>query len=629
MKPKILFISLLIISTYCYSQNLQDAYEHHQEPVIDHWPKAGNDLTGYTGEYQIFLDKFFWEANSEFDASVSFSIEVVSFPFIPDEINPDQDNPANSFNNRTLSSDFITDENNTQFKHLSSQSSDGNYEGVGWEYGDYHIYKKIININTCDKSGQDYICWGDYDLISMAYYTGIQANWYNDCHFPHTILKHTLYFHCGDSTTSILDSLSWLYDNTRGMMNRYPFSQTPTTKAEERLDPSVYDVVFRPSFARSSGPYTYTDTSNSSWYDSGWDSTMSTGSVNYFPAEELQPFAPFTICQPGEFKLYCEGDTCLYYAMTCNDTAENGFHSYLVHPPPFVLLDAPLLNHSGRRYAGYKNTGYQVDSNATPHRYEIKEPFDLTIINPSERIIYNPSEVHIYCDLTFPCHYKFLTLHGKYPDKELEVLNGQEFSSEYWEGNPYYRHEFDYNKDYPVPVNCSTNSECKSYYVIHGGHTITLEPETILMDIVFEGKNYSNKARIKYDSNYTFGNWQHDTATIDLEYVDYSDINFENCTQIHEGGGLKSGITSNPVQDKNLILIKNNATHNPIAEFDIGTYPNIELYIYDMMGKLIHQDRIKKRSTTFYSVDLDPGIYNIILSKNGKIYDRERLCKTR
>jgi hypothetical protein len=63
------------------SQNVEDAYATPAtSPEV--WPNS----VGYTGEYQIFTDKFFWNMCWDYNmhlAAVSSSIEVVSYPFIP------------------------------------------------------------------------------------------------------------------------------------------------------------------------------------------------------------------------------------------------------------------------------------------------------------------------------------------------------------------------------------------------------------------------------------------------------------------------------------------------------------------------------------------------------------------
>lgn len=80
---------LVLLIASCFSQNIKDAYVNHESSSIV-WQ---DNLSSYDGEYQIFLDKFFWEASNSWgnplkNGIVTFSIEAVSFPFIPDDLNP-------------------------------------------------------------------------------------------------------------------------------------------------------------------------------------------------------------------------------------------------------------------------------------------------------------------------------------------------------------------------------------------------------------------------------------------------------------------------------------------------------------------------------------------------------------
>ena len=171
---------------------------------------------------------------------------------------------ANNFStheDRVLTTDFIDD--NYEYGEMYSDNAAGltDYHGIGWEFGDYRIFQKIYNLNTCDAS-TTFECEGDYGLISQVYAGSILANYYQQCHLPHTILKHTLYFHCTEQgTNEIIDSVWWLYDNTRGTMKKYPFCTPPTDHLS--IEPIVYDVCFRPTFP-DLGYYYYGLESNSS-----------------------------------------------------------------------------------------------------------------------------------------------------------------------------------------------------------------------------------------------------------------------------------------------------------------------------------------------------------------------------
>jgi hypothetical protein len=258
-------------------------------------------------------------------------------------------------------------------------------------------------------------------------------------------------------------------------MNEYPFDVP--TRSGILLTPEI-DVTFRPTFNDFGGaipypPYSWSENGANDYYDSGLNHNY--GSINYFPAEEI--IDP-EICEDYNLYYY-DGYVGLGEFISKHVSGE--YKSFFVHPPPYALLDAPLLNYQGNCYAGYRNDGQKIDGFG--QTYEINYAFDLSIINPSEKIIYNPSEVDINCDFTFPCGYQFRTLHGKYPDrKELEA---REFPPAYWDEIPGFDFEFD--KDYPIPVNDSTNSNPISIYNIQKGKTLTFVPPIIIMDARFIG----------------------------------------------------------------------------------------------------------------------------------------------
>ncbi len=620
MRKSIILIFLFYSFLLC-AQNIEDAYKLHSTPTPSHWP--GDEIVYWDGEYQIFLDMFFWNnhPNRPLEpAAISFSIEVVSFPFIPENFNPSTDNNFSQEQTRNLNTD-IASGYNLAYYTVDNPSTLPDYAGIGWQFGGYNIFKKLDNINNCDDEA-NYMCRGDYGLISQVYANGLSHNWDQQCHLPHTVLKHTLYFHCGESIDNeIIDSISWVYDNTRGAMRSYPFWE-PTIKDPE-LNTSSIDVAFRPTFP-DIGDWYYIpnppNSSNSMWYDSGIG-VDSAGSVDYFPPEEVLP--NWNKCL-GDYPLYYNPNpTFPSHAMQIYHSIDY-FFSLLVHPPSYILLDAPLLNVQAGEYAGYNSSGQKIPS--ISQTYEINEPFNLKIINPSEKIIYNPSEVDIYCDLTFPCYYKFLTLHGKYPDKGQGVLNGP-YSKAYWDAIPYF--DFEYDRDYPVPVNCSTNSECISNYIIHSGKTITFQPPIIIMDAHFSGTSYTNKTTIHLDPDKTYGNWTYDEETVEL------DLNIQTlpvCEELNpniDSIGNKSTIGSNSISSERKIHLKvlNGLTKHPKIEVNINDTHNAHLMVYNSFGTLIKQDVIISEKKIVDYSSLIPGVYHAVLICNGQTVDRLSFSK--
>ena len=614
---KIVTILLILIYSTCYSQNLEDAYNNHSTPTPSHW--SNDELFNFNGEYQIFTDKFFWNAdfwgggNPLKDADVSFSIEVVSFPFIPEDLDPYDNNNLMASEERVLTTDFV--EYGYVYGNLLSNNLpyEVNYDGYGWQFGNYRIFQKIRNINTCDNTAGNSECEGDYGLISQVYSGGISQNYYYQCHLPHTVLKHTLYFHCPDSSNNyIIDSISWIYDNTRGAMKNYPFC-APTTD-HLIFEPIVYDVCFRPTLP-DLGQYFYgPDTSNASWYNSGLANRS--GSVDYFPPSEV--FPNYNMC--STFPLYYSPYTATYPYMLINYSS-NIFYSPLVHPPSYILLDAPLLNAQGGEYAGYDVSGNSMEG--VEHKYEINTPFDLRIINPSEKIIYNPSEVTINTDLIFPCHYKFLTIHGKYPDKNYEVHHGGDFSSQYWDMNPFF--DFEYDRDYPVPVNDTTNSENLSIYTIHAC-TLTIEPYVIIMDAYFEGSDAgSGRGYIKGNLNHIFGNWDYDDATITI-IPDYTTP--EHCISHNiDNGGKTLPLTETIVNETEKLKILNGGSHNTQIKINTEPSPNTYIKVYNSFGGLILTEEIIHDGQIIDCSDFKRGVYHVALILNGEIVQKQSFSK--
>lgn len=630
-KPFFLLLIFICVSTY--SQNLQDPYKDNTGITL--YSSLEDDE--YTGEYQIFLDKFFWNcysggANQFQPAAISFSIEAVSFPFIPiGELNNIHQNQE-----RLLNTNQVTD--HKEYGYIESKNEDTGevyYKGIGWIYDDYKIYQKLYNHRNCDESIY-FMCSGDYGLVSQAFYNPLDPNYEEQCNLPHTILKHTLYFHCGPTTEyPVIDEISWIYDNTRGAMKEYPFD-IPDQRPPD-INPPI-DVVFRPTFqGQSFGDcisYFPEWLENSGYYESG--ASQNSGSINYFPSSEMN----------GKHNLCTGYPYPLYYDINNPPPPQQGgsftswpdldhYTSTFVHPPPFALLDAPLLNPEGSHYAGYNNSGNPMEG--IPHKYSIDDPFNLRIINPSEKIVYNPSEVTINCDLTFPCHYKFLTLHGRYPDKNEDVYHGGDFSKQYWDDIGYF--DFKYDRDYPTVVNPDPdrNAENMSYYILKGS-TITIEPCVIIMDAFFSGEGSGGE--IIYDPQYTFGNWDYDPQTVVLTPIDWDTYNDgqtqERCNCVNtsiEGDGGKSTYNIEKKESNEFekpydhIAIFNSGSTNPVIQVkNVGVESSI-LKVFDSFGRLVKENRILSNGQAIDYSNLERGIYHVVLQINGEVVEKKNFAK--
>ncbi len=617
-----LTIMLLLIAVLGNTQNLEDAYDYHFNENL--WPNAPH-INAYTGEYQIYIDKLFWSKSEElYNNAISFSIEIVSFPFIPEDFDETLTKIGSLTNSDRVLTTKVVDGYYGEILTQNGTNGADHYEGLGWDYGLYKIFSKLDNINLCGGS-QNSHCYGDYGLLTQIYAQGNYIGTTTDeqCHLPHTILKQTLYCHCGDKITdSVIDSISWIYDNTRGRMKFYPWIETEGSKEEATIN-TLIDVAFRPTFISNPDNtiIEYTLTSNKFIYNSGIGPNY-TGSVNYFPSAEVEKWdvcADEPQSHPNDLPLlYYEPGQAGDYTFE-SDHLLGRYNSALVHPPPFTLLDAPLLNHQLKSYAGYYTGGDTIKGKELS--FEIKEAFDLKIINPSEKIIYNPSEVTISCDLTFPCNYQFLTLRGKYADSLHEVFTG-DYSAEYWEAITYF--DFDYERDYPVPANCSTNSICKSDYIIKGGKTLTFQPPIIIMDAHFRGTNQVNKTTIHYNPNQTYGNWTYDPTTIELDSnLITLPVCRENDPNIEYSGNKSTlGTNSIPSEKKTHLKILNGSTSHPQIEVTIEQFLNTKLSIYNSFGSMVHSDRISNNPQIINCSHLSPGIYHTVLTQNGQAIDR-------
>lgn len=295
---------------------------------------------------------------------------------------------------------------------------------------------------------------------------------------PHTVLKHTLY---ASKDQVVIDSISWVYDNTRGRMRYYPFMVIPAQT------PQYYDVVFSPRIIADPNGHLYNAGLNANWYE---QNGVPFGTPNYFPApsnadittvDGIYPSAPgSTVFEP--------------------DYPNNIY----THPPQYGLFEAPLLDHVAQAYAGYYiNGGLQLPlfdndgnpANEVPHTYIIDKPIDLRLINPSEKIIYNPSDVEINIDgnlypnktLVFPSGYTFRTVHGEHPS-EADVLTADPLGV-----YP--------NPALSVPSTLGPNS---SVYRIKSGSTLEIQPCVTIMDADFI---VEAGATLRYDAAYVDGNF--------------------------------------------------------------------------------------------------------------------------
>lgn len=400
--PAIVLLTACAISSQ--AQHVHDPYaDQTGQPFPLVVPLVCSNCTGYEGEYQIFLDEYRWQPTFYAYAK----IEAVSFPFTPKPEIPD-------INVREM---VMPDLDSYGF------NADGDIcQGWAWNstnVGDQQAPQRdlmreaIVDFEGNNAGGSFYMT-DHCMLISKAWndVTGPP----HDCSvplqrtfLPHTILKHTVYF--VNNQQQKVDSISWVYDHTRGRMRNYPFCWDCGTL------PAAYDVCFRPYAIADPGGHDYAATSNATWTGTVG---VPYGTPNYFKA-------PYD--QAGwNIEVWPDQPTQPFYT------------TWVAAAPtrqaPYSLLEVPLLNNASTAYAGYHITGqnqqpifYNDPAFDFPWTFTIDKPIDLRLINPNEKIIYNPSEAVIDIDgnlypdktLVFPSGYTFRTVHGVHPS-EADVL---------------------------------------------------------------------------------------------------------------------------------------------------------------------------------------------------------------
>lgn len=432
------------------SQNTYDLYKTSSSyyPAVDQYSNilTGYVTSGYAGEYQIFLKPLslgipsspgnYWIQPAFSANAITYKIELVSFPFFLNCTNcvGAHISPPISTTTRKL---YMP---NTSFPYDPSQNA-WVRDITGFPApGPGATYQYVLRREFSAQYG---VPTGGYTnvsaLASKGFVNGNSSEQVVDdqIFYPHSILKHTFYMHCdNDPLSPAVDSFSFVLDHTRGRMRDYPFSATNAPSSNN----FVYDIPISPSIIFSSG--IFDETPND------------LNTINYFPLVD--------------------------YDNVCSDhipEVSGASASAYLRPAPYSLVQTFLGDGLGDNAAGYDYshailTGIQQE-------YYIDRTFDLTIINPSEKIIYNPSEVSIDLDqpyntthashtLVFPSGYTFKTVSGVYPT-ETQVLAE----------DPDHMHAYDY--EIPVPTtltddNVAANDGVFSYYYVESGSTLNIMP---------------------------------------------------------------------------------------------------------------------------------------------------------
>lgn len=405
------------------SQNLINQYDPSNH-TIENLQSYSSSPSYYWGEFMVFYDDLFFQSLEQFSVEVDlsdyelyYSIECLSIPF------QTQAWEDLSENNRWL----ITPNPSTHLNSVSDVNdliinSSHKASGASEESRVYnYYYDKLIENNAySDKSIKE------SSLITSLFASGSEYSFENlndaRIHLPHSILRIKLHVFCEETEVF---QIPFIVDLTRGKMNNYPFCDNFNAASNM----AFYDVTIRPKIIFDQTEHSYNQQSNSSFYPANGN-----GTVNYF--SDILP-NNFSTDDLSCFPSLVPEDLNVVY---------QGEH---ISPPPYSLLDAPILNANHTFFAGYGDNGNDLFphptyyTNESSWNYFLDKPIDFTTINPTERIVYLPSEMSIGnpinnidnvlldfegVEVTFPSGYTFKTVLGSYPDKSIineMIANGE------------------------------------------------------------------------------------------------------------------------------------------------------------------------------------------------------------
>ncbi len=428
----------ILVWTFTFSQDMINAYKasdyigqpgvpYYNHPLGNGYFAYPNDRhITYNGEYVIYAGNLpFFNSNTRpflgpYDPDnfiKTYTIETVSFPFSTEcafttgcadlTLNTIRDlsmPPLNSYDLNTMS--------------WSYGGGSGSCNGPECRLKNTILQKEVHSSGYTQKAASDPTTIEGQSLVSSFFVKSSPAAHTRDV-LPHTVLKHTITYHCGNLPTSQpIASISFIYDNTRGYMRKYPFFPTNTDKSGQNL---FYDILFVPVIFDASDHGDYAATENCNFYGETTSqatycsvqgySNIKGGSIDYFPFTELSrgcQFAGFTDVT-GTNQIY-----------------RDGTGQYNIQTPPFSLVvNTFARNFDGTLFAGLEpaqapatgmaQIGADLGYVFPVHNYFVDNSIDLEDINQSEKKIYNPSEVDITApDLRFPANYTFLTARGVY-----------------------------------------------------------------------------------------------------------------------------------------------------------------------------------------------------------------------
>lgn len=386
------------------------------------------DNYNYGGEYLADFKELWWLKPAFNSYYKSLKVEIVGFPFMMDCI----------FTGGCADGSTTTRILEMPYSALSNDQ----WGNIVWRIKDFPAIM-IANLVTNVFNSPNPI-----DLIIGP------GPW-----FPHAVTKFTLYIHCGNNANSdLVDSLVFTYDLNRGRMRDYPFM--PINAINQGS--TSWDVIFfaRLIYKEYGNGHEYTETTNEDIYIHG-------KTLNYYPVPP-----PISNCPD-----FIDPTWPTFYS------PPDWFFS--IRTAPYCLTSFLPYRSFTEDLAGYElnsNNLYDIDDGIR-HTYVIQNNYDISEINPSQKVVYNPPEVDITAsDLYFPSGYTFKTIRGVYPVlSEVALSMGAD-------GN---YHDL---RDVPVftdltgeDANDATNdnpTRAGRYYIKSGGQ-LTIEPCVTIYDATF------------------------------------------------------------------------------------------------------------------------------------------------
>ena len=560
-------------------QNTYDPYD-----LCTNTPR-GIPIMSYTGEYQIFFaPNSYYFTNFQANA-ITYKIENVSFPFTTNCLNcSNPQSPYYSNTTRILkmpNNDFTYDPIGKKWIRNNANLPGGPDTVVGYDYSfrlrnsyTANFHTGTVNNLTFKNEPSDLVsvCFKS-NSPTVAGYSFEYGN--GQIIYPHSILKHTFYFHCGPyDTDAIVDSMSFILDLTRGRMRNYPFlNHNNGLNNGNASTISNHDIAVVVDLIPG-------ENSVDDNYDNTFDVFTNCFSLTY-PTINYFPF--------------------LMSDHRCSNHIPPApmFPGIYLRPPTYSRIQAYLGNDHAVDEAGTilptNTTEYGIKQ-----EYVIDRPIDLTIINPEEKIIYNPSEVKIDLaqtganqELLFPDGYKFKTVSGRYPSRT------ETFASD---PDNLHSHPEEIDVKTTLDPSCDSvgaiNDGIFAYYYVKSGSTLRIGNCVGLYDLDI---TVEPGATLKYNSTTVSGN------NFNIHSTGGTIIDNAPSVPVYSDCPLNCYVSNKYDYINNLVVISQNETWNAssIAALD---------HTYD--GKLQVGGTMRIEAGNTLTIN---GPFKIEFGENGKI----------